>query len=207
MINNPDSIARKIRKEQEEIDEEKKELENLLTNKKLKKLLLLFHPRIRKKMKELTLKEKKLQESIKENMELIHLEALLESKQRYGWELLLTEKELDFLKNFENDLQYQKTASWYKKINNYLKNKYSLSLESDQIIPNSIVRLALKYNVGISNRKKVEEMFYQLTYFVPYYEWGLSFGRHELITLLIKKIEETKNKLEEKIQEIDSIIN
>lgn len=211
-MENSESISKKIRKKQEEIDEELSKLEEYLASKKFKKLFLLLHPKIRKRIQELERQNKKLYQEAQENMDLIHLEALLESKELYGRELLLAEKELDDLKNFEKYLKDRENTEWFITINNYLKRKYGLSLFNPIIVSSGLVRLALKYNVGIKNREKAEKMFYDflnMTFikFAPYYEWGLEFNRRKIIEALIEKIKQTIQKLQIKIEEIDSVIN
>jgi hypothetical protein len=208
-MTNSESISRKIKKEQEKFDRERERIEKILDSKAkgFKKILILLHPKVRKKIKELKNREKELKKYIQENMELIQLEALLESKERYGWELILAEKELEFLENFEDSLRSQNFNTFYKKINDFLKREYGMTSKNNYIIFNELIHLALKYNLPFYDRRKAENMFYyNFIPAAPYYEWGISYDRQRLINILIEKIKIEIENLKRKIEDIDQLI-
>lgn len=205
-MENRESISKKIREQQNKIDEEREEIENYLGRKWLR-FLKLLHPKIRQRLKELASKQESLNQTIQENMELIQIEALEESKRRYGWELLLTEKELSYLENLERITEARENPMTIERINTNLKRKYGRTLKDVAIIPNYLVHLALKYNIGIVDRKKAEKLFYNFVYAAPYNEWGLEYNRETLAKLLEEKIRQTREFLIKKIADIDEQLN
>lgn len=206
-MENSQSFSKQIREKQRKLDEEKESIENYLKGPKWEKFLKLLHPKIRRRLKELTQKQQELNQYVQENFDLIQIEALEESKGRYGWDLLLIEKELEYLKNLENMINNELSSSAVEIINTNLKRKYRTTLNDISVVTNYLVHLALKYDVGLVDRQKAENLLYQFVYVAPYYEWGLKYNRKFLIETLQEKINQEKEYLTQKILEIEKYLN